>query len=101
MAEEQNARNSFTAWFLRIRSVAPWVAVTAFISFAIPHLLIERFEPNAFKWAIGAPRPPEWQFLWRNVSLLVLLLAAIVSFPRWRSLVPLALAIALIAYASY
>jgi len=34
-----------------MRSMATWVALIAFISFAVPHVLIERFEPNAFKWA--------------------------------------------------
>jgi hypothetical protein len=81
--------------------MAAWVAMVAFVSFVIPHFMIERFDPPAFKWAWGAPRPPQWQFDWRNFSLLILFVAAMVSFPKWKGWVPLAIAIALIAYSSY
>lgn len=81
--------------------MAPWVALIAFFSFVIPHILIERFEPNAFKWAIGAPRPPSWQFAWRIISLFELMVASLLSLPKWRALIPLVLSLALLAYASY
>jgi hypothetical protein len=100
MTEEQSSGIQPT-WFHRIRSMAPWVALIAFFSFVIPHILIERFEPNAFKWAIGAPRPPSWQFAWRIISLFVLMVASLLSLPKWRALIPLVLSLALLAYASY
>jgi hypothetical protein len=62
--------------------------------------MIERFDPPAFKWAWGAPRPPQWQFAWRNFSLLILFVAALISFPKWKGWVPLVIVIALIMYAS-
>jgi hypothetical protein len=101
MVEAQGTRSSLSSWLRRIRGIAGWIAVVAFVSFLIPHILIERFEPSDFKWAIGAPRPPAWQFMWRNLSLAILAVAAMVSFPRWQSLVPVIIAIALIALALY
>jgi len=88
-------------WLSRIRSMGGWVALAAFVSFAIPHFMIERFDPPAFKWAWGAPRPPQWQFDWRALSLLLLFVAAVISFPKWKAWVPLLAAIALLAWASY
>ena len=101
MIEDELTHESVGSWFQRLRWLASWIALIAFVSFVIPHVMIERFEPNAFKWAIGAPRPPNWQFIWRNVSLLILVLTAMVSIPKWGSLIPFVLAIGLIAYASY
>src|SRR5262249_58977709 len=98
--EAKNSIKSLPAWLSRTRTVAAWLTVVAFISFLIPHIIIERFEPQAFKWASGAPRPPQWTFSWRNVSLSIILVAGAISIPRWQSMAILGLTILLVCYAS-
>jgi len=100
MQEQTNSTVKLINWLSLIKRFSSWIALIAFISLLIPHILIEQFEPNAWKWASGAPRPPEWQFQWRNISLMIMLIAAVVSFPRWQSLVVLGITLFLMCYAA-
>jgi hypothetical protein len=100
MFEKKDNAKSFRDWISTARRVAAWLALIAFLSFLVPHIIIERFEPNAWKYASGAPRPPQWAFSWRGISVVILLIAATLSFPKWQSLITLAVAIILFCLAS-
>lgn len=100
MSSFETGPSSARVWWWRVRELTPLVSLLAFIGFLIPHFLIEHFEPQAFKWAVGAHRPAAWQFFIRNVCFFLLLLSALVSFLRGRTLIPFVIAFALLLYAA-
>ena len=81
---ESNFRRSF----IQIRRVAAWIVILAFVSLFIAHQQILAPQYCCMPWPMDAPnRPPAWIFYWRNFSLLLVVLALIISVPRWQSLV--------------
>ncbi len=91
----QQSPTAVRIWFSRIRSVAPWTTLVAFVSlFAAENILTTKY--GARSWPDPASRPGflEWLLFWRNGSLVLALLAGLISLPRWQSWVGLALTIA-------
>ena len=81
-------KSNFRLWFRRIRTVAAWTIIPAFLSMFMAHQKILSPEYCCMPWPMDAPnRPPMWIFYWRNYSLLVVVAAILVSLPRWQSLV--------------
>jgi hypothetical protein len=73
------------------RAIAAFVVIPALISMFVAHqqLLLPKY--CCMPWSEGHPnRPPEWIFLWRNCSLLLIVIASIASLPKWQSWVGLA-----------
>jgi hypothetical protein len=82
-------------WFARIRTVAAWTTLVAFVSmFAAENILTSKY--GARSWPDPAARPSllEWLLFWRNGSLVLALATGLISLPRWQSWVGLALTIA-------
>jgi len=78
----------FRRWFKQTRTIAAWFVLPAFVSMFIAHQQILAPRYCCMPWPIDAVnRPPAWIFYWRNYSLLLVVIALIISLPRWQSLV--------------
>ena len=82
-------------WISKIRTVAAWASVAAFVSFFIAYQKVASPEYEASRHG-GPMRPPDWALTWRNTSLIILLAACVLSFPKWQSLVVLGITTLLI-----
>jgi len=78
-------------WFHRVRSVAAWIIFPALLSMFIAHQQILSPQYCCMPLPLNAPtRPPAWILYWRNLSLLLAVVAILISLPRWQSLVGIA-----------
>jgi hypothetical protein len=81
-------------WINRVRDVAGWITIAAFITMFIAQGRLDSMNPQGNgPWPELLPRPKSFN-VWlsiRNASLLVALLTGIASLPSWQSLVGLAL----------
>src|SRR5215510_13156771 len=74
--------------FNTIRTVAAWTIIPAFLSMFIAHQQILSPQYCCMPMPMDAPnRPPAWIFYWQNFSLLIVVVAILISLPRWQSLV--------------
>jgi len=80
----------------RVRRVAVWIVLPAFVSFYIAQrIMLEKYPPVQM-----APRVPEWVLLWRNVSLIIAVLSGLIALPRWQAIVGLLLTLLFVFLAS-
>jgi hypothetical protein len=73
-------------WVKRVRTVAAWIVVPAFLIMFMAHQhLIYNF-PTPFPSGVERPNDLEVTLMWRNYSFLVVAAASLISSPRWQSL---------------
>ena len=75
-------------WVSIIRLGAAWVALGAAGSLFLVTMVIFYKYPYAY-YVPSPPAAPRWMFSWRNGSLLLGLIASLISLPKWQSLVAL------------
>lgn len=90
----QSSKSNVKTWLFKIRTVASWLSIFAFISlFTAGYILSTKYGETRWREIENRPRLLEWLLLWRNYSLILALLSGIISLPRWQSLVGLSLTI--------
>jgi hypothetical protein len=98
MTEKPASRST---WF-RIRTVAAWGAIAAFVSFFAAQQVIGSMNPAGYHapWPslLPTPRSFETALWWRNLSLLFAVALALASLPRWQSILGLVLTVTYAAY---
>ena len=70
------------------RRIAGWGAIVATISLLILTVLIYEKYPYPY-YAPSPPAAPRWIMSWRNVSFVIAIVAALISLPKWQSVVAL------------
>ena len=80
--------SNFRHWITRIRTVAAWLVLPAFLSMYIANEQLNSTYPGG-PWPSGLERPRvlELMLMWRNYSLLVVLGASLISIPHWQSII--------------
>jgi hypothetical protein len=67
----------------RVRTIAAWAVLPTFASmFVANQYIIRNFPVGDYL----APKPPQSILMWRNVSLVTVVICILVSIPRWQSL---------------
>jgi hypothetical protein len=82
-------KSKFWLWFSKVRTVAAWIVIPAFLSMVIAHEHLNSTYPMPFPWGVERPRGLEMTLMWRNYSLLLAVAVILISVPRWQSLVGL------------
>jgi hypothetical protein len=82
------SKSKHRIWFTRIRTVAAWLVIPAFLSMYIANEQLNNTYPGG-PWPSWVERPKglELMLMWRNYSLIIMLVASLISIPRWQSIV--------------
>lgn len=86
--------SNLKAWLSNVRTIAAWGTILAFLSLFVAENVIVELNPQGYgPWPYLLPRlrSYEWALTCRNVSLVVALMAGVISLPRWQSLAGLSL----------
>jgi hypothetical protein len=86
---QQQEVSTVRLWASRVRSVAAWLVLPAFVSMFVANKQLNTKYPGPFPAYLPRPGELEWLLWWRNWSLIALVVCALVSLPRWQSLVGL------------
>jgi hypothetical protein len=79
-------KSKFWLQLRKARSVAAWIVIPAFLSMFMAHQHLISTYPVPFPRGLERPRGLELTLMWRNYSLLLVVAASLISFPRWQSL---------------
>src|SRR5829696_7838727 len=78
-------RSKFRIWLTRLRTIAAWLVIPAFLSMFMAHDHLTRTYPVPFPSWIETPRGFELTIAWRNYSLLLVVATSLIALPRWQS----------------
>ncbi len=74
-------------WVSRIRTIAAWLVLAACVNFFVADHYVDVHHPMM---GYFSPRPPHALLMWRNGSLIAMVVLTLVSIPRWQSFVGVA-----------
>ncbi|HSB11068.1 MAG TPA: hypothetical protein VLM38_16385 [Blastocatellia bacterium] len=75
-----------------IRDLAAWTTIPAFLSFVIADQIFNtKYGGGPHDGLLVRPALFEWLLVWRNWSLGISVATALISIPKWRSLIGLTL----------
>jgi hypothetical protein len=81
----EKRESKFLFWLQRIRTIAAWLVIPAFISMFVAHQHLINTYPMP---SIPMPksRGEELSIVWRNYSLMSVIGLSLFSLPRWQSI---------------
>ena len=85
----KNYWQTFRKWFTRVRTVAAWIVIPAFLSMFIAHQTLIRMYRVPYPGWIEQPEGMKQILMWRNYSMLIVVAMSLISLPRWQSIVGL------------
>lgn|GEM_PF-2587138 len=84
-------------WVSSGRYIIAWISLAAAASLLVVTLVIDSRYPYPY-YVPSPPAAPRWMFSWRNWSLVLGVIASVLSLPKWQSLVALTILILLFVF---